>query len=162
MTTRNFDLRVEQALSAGGVVFRRRERGVEIVLCGRANEGLWALPKGTPEPGESYQETALREVSEETGLGVAIVADLGVMEYEFSRPAQGVRFKKTVRHYLMEPDGTGDFAHHDGEYDLVQWFHADEAMRIMTHRNEVAVVRRALGAIDTLPAPAPPGAGERA
>ena len=45
MTTGGVELRVEQAVSAGGVVFRRGEHGVEIVLCGRAHENLWALPK---------------------------------------------------------------------------------------------------------------------
>lgn len=151
MTARDFDLRIEQAVSAGGVVFRRGDHGVEIVLCGRSSEGLWALPKGTPERGESLQETALREVSEETGLGVRIVGDLGTIEYSFARPVQGVRFEKTVYHFLMEPTGIGSVDEHDGEYDRVAWFPAGEALRIMTHRNEVHIVRRALDAIEGLP-----------
>ncbi len=148
MTTRDFDLRVQQAVSAGGVVYRTGERGIEVVLCGRTPEGLWALPKGTPERGESLHETALREVSEETGLGVEIVGDLGTIEYVFARPVQGVRFEKTVYHYLMQPTGSGSVSDHDGEYDRVQWFPAEEALRIMTHRNEAQVVRRALDAIE--------------
>lgn len=147
MTTRDFDFRVEQATSAGGVVYRRGDHGIEIVLCGRTPEGLWALPKGTPERGESLHETALREVSEETGLGVSIVGDLGTIEYTFARPVQGVRFEKTVYHYLMQPTGSGSVAEHDGEYDRVDWFPAEEALRIMTHRNEAQVVRRALQAL---------------
>ena len=148
MSTDGVDLRVEQAVSAGGVVFRRDEHGIEIVLCGRVHEGLWALPKGTPEHAESIQETACREVSEETGLGVEIVADLGSIEYGFARPAQGVRFEKIVHHFLMRPDGTGSVDTHDREYDRVEWFAAAEALRLMTHRNEVTIVRRALEAID--------------
>ena len=107
MTTGNLDLRVEQAVSAGGVVFRHGEAGVEFVLCGRVHENLWALPKGTPEAGETIEQTARREVTEETGLGVTIVGDLGSIEYVFARPAQGVRFEKTVHHFLMKPDGSG-------------------------------------------------------
>lgn len=148
MTARDVDLHVQQAVSAGGVVYRRGERGIEIVLCGRAAEGLWALPKGTPTHGESLRETAIREVCEETGLGVTIVGDLGTIEYAFARPARGVRFEKTVYHYLMEPSGSGSVSDHDGEYDRVEWFPAQEALRIMTHRNEVQVVRRALDAIE--------------
>lgn len=152
MTTRYDDLRTEQAVSAGGVVYRPGAEGVEIVLCGRTAEHLWALPKGTPEPDESLRETALREVAEETGLGVTIVRDLGTIEYEFARPSQGVRFEKTVHHYLMEPDGTGGVEQHDGEYDRVAWFPAEEALRLITFRNEANVVRRALDAIEELDA----------
>jgi len=152
VTARYSDLRTERAVSAGGVVFRRGDGGVEIVLCGRTAERLWALPKGTPEPDESLQETALREVVEETGLGVTIVRDLGAIEYEFARPSQGVRFEKTVHHYLMQPDGTGAVEQHDGEYDHVEWFPAQEALRLMTYRNEAHVVRRALDAIDEMDA----------
>lgn len=148
MTTGDVGLRVEQAVSAGGVVFRRGEQGVEVVLCGRAHEGLWALPKGTPERGESVEQTARREVSEETGLGVEIVGVLGTIAYEFARPAQGVRFEKTVHHFLMRPNGTGGVDQHDREYDRVEWFAAAEALRLVTHRNEATIVRRALDAID--------------
>jgi ADP-ribose pyrophosphatase YjhB (NUDIX family) len=147
------ELRVEPAVSAGGVVYRRGEHGMEIVLCGRTREGLWALPKGTPEYGEALQDTALREVREETGLGVRIVAELGTIAYEFARPAQGVRFQKTVHHFLMEPDGTGSVDVHDREYDRVEWFAVEEALRIMTHRNEAAVVIRAREAVEQEPAP---------
>lgn len=142
------ELRVEQAVSAGGVVYREGERGIEIVLCGRSSEHLWALPKGTPEYGESMRETALREVSEETGLGVEIVADLGTIEYGFARPGQGVRFEKTVHHFLLKPDGRGSEHLHDAEYDRVEWFPIEEALRVMTHRNEMQVVRRAMDVIE--------------
>lgn len=138
-------LRTEHAVSAGGVVYRRNNGHVEVVLCGRRAESLWALPKGTPEPGESLAQTAVREVSEETGLGVVIVADLGTIEYEFQRP--GVRYEKTVHHYLMRPDGTGSVTAHDEEYDRVEWFDAGEALRRLTFANEARVVERALEAI---------------
>jgi diadenosine hexaphosphate hydrolase (ATP-forming) len=148
VTSWDVELRVEKAVSAGGVVYRRGEHGTEIVLCGRLPDGFWALPKGTPEPGESLEETALREVCEETGLGVEIVGELGTIEYGFARPLQGVRFEKTVHHYLMQPTGIGSFNEHDGEYDRVAWFPAHEALRIMTHRNELEIVRRALALVD--------------
>ncbi len=147
MTGRNGSLRVEQAVSAGGVVYRRGERGIEVVLCGRTPEGVWALPKGTPEAGESLAETAVREVSEETGLGVAIVGELGTIAYEFARPAQGVRVEKTVHHYLMCPTGIGSVREHDSEYDRVEWFAAGEALARMTYRTEAQVVQRALEAL---------------
>ena len=141
-------LRIAPAASAGGVIFRRIGGGIEIILCGRAAERLWALPKGTPEYGETFPEAALREVREETGLGVEIAGDLGTVAYTFDRPAQGVRFEKTVHHFLLRPDGSGDTNAHDGEYDRVEWFPSGEALRILTHRNEAHVVERALRMIE--------------
>jgi hypothetical protein len=43
----------------------------------------------------------------------------------------------------MEPDGTGSTEVHDREYDRVEWFPIEEALRLMTHRNEAGIVRRA-------------------
>ncbi len=143
MSSSASDLRTEQAVSAGGVVYRRGERGAEVLLCGRTAEGLWALPKGTPEYGETLAETALREVREETGVGVTIEASLGSIDYSFSRPAQHVRFDKRVHHFLMRPDGSGAMEQHDREYDRVGWFPLGEALALITHRNEARVLERA-------------------
>ena len=54
---------VQEMVSAGGVVYRDTNDGLEVVICGRNYPAIWALPKGTPEPGESSQETAVREVA---------------------------------------------------------------------------------------------------
>jgi 8-oxo-dGTP pyrophosphatase MutT (NUDIX family) len=143
MSSSASDLRTEQAVSAGGVVYRRGERGAEVLLCGRGAEGLWALPKGTPEYGETLAQTALREVREETGVGATIEGSLGSIDYSFSRPAQHVRFDKTVHHFLMRPDGSGATEQHDREYDRVAWFPLDEALALITHRNEARVLERA-------------------
>ena len=102
---------VQYDVSAGGVVVRcTPDARVEVVICRRAATGLCALPKGTPEPGETREETALREVREETGLSVAIIGDLGSVRYTFM--AEGVLHDKQVYHYLMEPIG-GDLDDHD-------------------------------------------------
>ena len=85
-TVRRGGPRVENAVSAGGVVVRIGEQGIEIVICGRNSDGVWGLPKGTPNPGETMEETALREVSEETGLEVSIVRLLGVSDHRFLLP----------------------------------------------------------------------------
>lgn len=141
-------LRRERAVSAGGVVYRRGDHGFDVVLCGRSVEHLWALPKGTPNDGESISETAEREVREETGLGVSVIADLGSIEYTFVRPLEGVRYDKTVQHFLLRPDGTGAFEEHDHEYDRVAWFPIEEALRVMTHDNERRIVERARTVIE--------------
>ena len=55
--------RVIELVSNGGVVYRVNEDRVEVVVCGRTSPPIWGLPKGTPDPGESREETALREVN---------------------------------------------------------------------------------------------------
>ena len=133
---------IETPVSAGGVVFRRgRDELVEIALCGRIGPTLWSLPKGTPIIGESIEQTALREVQEETGLEVRIVQSLGYIEYWFTRG--GVRNHKRVYHFLMVPMG-GELDLHDTEFDVVEWFPEPEAIRVLSYANEVEVVHRAM------------------
>ncbi len=143
-------LPLERAVSAGGVVYRRGQDGIEVVLCGRTAEGIWGLPKGTPDANESLEETAVREVGEETGLRVTIEAKIGTIEYWFAR--QGVRYHKFVHHYLMVATG-GSLDDHDWEYDKVEWFPLEEACKALSYVNEVKMVRKAVALIE--------GQGER-
>jgi 8-oxo-dGTP pyrophosphatase MutT (NUDIX family) len=132
---------IKDAVSAGGVVWRRSPAGeVEVVLCGRAKDKIWGLPKGTPDDGESIEETALREVREETGLEVIAGPELGSIEYWFT--SGGVRYHKFVHHWLMEPIG-GDVADHDHEFDAVEWVSLREALRMVSYNNERKMLREA-------------------
>ena len=135
--------RVEKQVSAGGVVVRDGGSGPEVVLCGRKAPPLWALPKGTPEPGETQEQVALREVNEETGLQVQVEGFIESIEYWFVRPPDGVRVHKTVHFYLMSATG-GDLSLHDREFDDVRWFPADQAVSAMTYEGEVRVVEKGL------------------
>lgn len=143
--SRRSKLPVQRAVSAGGVVYRRGPSGMEVVLCGRDSDGVWGLPKGTPAEGESLEETALREVSEETGLQVRIVDKIGVIQYWFSR--DGVRYHKWVHHYLMEATG-GDTANHDVEYDRVEWMPVEAALKTLTFGNEAQIVAKARSMVE--------------
>src|SRR5207253_2662274 len=121
--------RVRNAVAAGGVVVREREGKREVVLTGRHSDGTWVFPKGTPDRGEEIEDTALREVEEETGLKVRILAPIGTTDYWFAAP--GERVHKFVHFFLMEPTG-GDVSRHDHEYDEVRWVPADEARRLLS------------------------------
>ncbi len=132
-------------VSAGGVVVQRQERdSPRVALVGRLRPRRWALPKGTPQAGETLEETALREVSEETGLQVRIVRPLDQIQYWFVWG--GVRHYKTVHFYLMEMIG-GSTADHDAEYDVVEWFPIMEAINTLSYANEARVVERARDAL---------------
>ena len=135
--------RVEELVSAGGVVHRPGEEGVEVVICGLGSPTIWGLPKGTPDEGESREETALREVREETGLDVRIEGFIDSINYWSASAANGTRFHKTVFYYLMSATG-GDVSLHDHEFDVVRWVPVDEALKRLTYENEVRVVGKGL------------------
>lgn len=132
------------AMAAGGVVVRGSGDELEVVVAGRASDRTWVFPKGTPDPGETIEETALREVREETGLDVAIVRSLGTIEYWFAVP--GERVHKIVHFFLMRATG-GDVARHDHEYDDVRWVGVDDARRMLTYDTYRHMLDRAIEAL---------------
>lgn len=133
-------MRARTAAAAGGVVLRPADLGREVLLVGRTTDGTWVFPKGTPRSGETAEETALREVREETGLVVRILRPLGDMEYWFA--AGGERVHKLVTFFLMEAVG-GDLSLHDHEYDLVRWVSVSDARRMLTFDTYRDVLDRA-------------------
>ena len=133
-------LKTVRDVSAGGVAFRQGSDGIEVVLVGRYEPERWVLPKGTPNQGESLEQTAAREVSEETGIQVRLIRPLHDIQYWFV--LHGTRHFKTVHFYLMEAVG-GDTSLHDHEYDVAAWFPIAEAERRLAFANERLVVSKA-------------------
>jgi 8-oxo-dGTP pyrophosphatase MutT (NUDIX family) len=141
------------ATSAGGIVIRYVESIPQFVVGRRRRERddqTWTLPKGTPIPGESLEQTALREVCEETGLIVRILAPLDSIEYTFVQRRE--RIYKTVHYFMMEPTG-GDMRQHDREFEEVRWVSFEEARTLLsfeTERNLAALASTHLPAEATL------------
>jgi 8-oxo-dGTP pyrophosphatase MutT (NUDIX family) len=133
--------RVRDATAAGGVVLRGSGDDLEVIVAGRDADRTWVFPKGTPDRGETIEQTALREVREESGLDVEIVRAIGVIDYWFAVP--GERVHKIVHFFLMTPRG-GDVSRHDREYDEVRWVPVADARRMLTYDTYRDMLERAI------------------
>jgi 8-oxo-dGTP diphosphatase len=126
-------------VSAGGVVYRPTDHGLEVALVGFQNgKAFWTLPKGLVEDGEEPLAAACREVSEETGLQVVPVALLGAVEYGVGTHGS----RKQVRLWLFRAVG-GDLSGHDWEHDVAQWFPIAEAASVVCYPDYAAAIREA-------------------
>ena len=144
---------VEREFSAGGVVVRV-VRGRTVLAAIRPQgkpEGVWALPKGNLDPGESPADTAIREVREETGVEARLVEKLGDVRYVYTRRG-GVRVFKVVSFFLLRATRgrIGDIDESARvEVAEARWLPLDEAPRLLAYGGEremAAKARDRLGA----------------
>jgi 8-oxo-dGTP pyrophosphatase MutT (NUDIX family) len=129
---------IEREISYGGVVVRGDD---VMVIVPRGRRRVLGLPKGGPDPGESPEQTAAREVREETGITAAVRERLGQVDYSYRRG--GLRIDKTVHFYLCVFEA-GDTADHDHEVDDARWMPLREARRRLSYPGERAMIERAL------------------
>ncbi len=131
-------------ISAGGVVFRREGREIAALLI-TDRFGRISLPKGKMEPGETIEQTALREIAEETGLQGVVIEPLECISYQYLDPACN-RIDKQVHYFLVEAVG-GQLQPQLEEINLVQWFSPREAwnrQQSKGYNNNHSVLRKAL------------------
>ena len=117
-------MRVE---AAGGVVVRDGDAGTEVCVVHRPRYDDWTFPKGKLDPGESFEDAALREVAEETGLRCTLEAELPSTEYRDTKDRP-----KIVRYWQMEVDEDPGFVPND-EVDELRWLPMGEARKLLTH-----------------------------
>ena len=122
--------------AAGGVVVRDRGEGPEVLLVHRPRYDDWSLPKGKLEKGESFEEAALREIEEETGLRCSLGAELDPASYIDHKGRS-----KIVRWYRMavEDGGEGAFVPND-EVDELRWLPPREALGIADYEHDRALI----------------------
>ncbi len=133
---------METETSAGGVVVRGDEVAV-IVPFKPAPDGrrVLGLPKGHPEPGESLEEAAAREVREEAGVETELIEKLGEVRYWYQR--KGRKIRKTVAFFLFRYV-SGDVADHDHEIEVARWIGLGDAAAQLSFKGEREMVARAL------------------
>jgi 8-oxo-dGTP diphosphatase len=122
--------------AAGGVILREGR----VALVHRPKYDDWSLPKGKLDPGEGWEEAALREVLEETGIACRLGAEVGSARYldRHGRP-------KTVRYWAMEPAGPSEFRV-NSEVDELRWASPAEAAALLTHPRDREIVEQAFAA----------------
>ena len=125
--------------SAGGAVFRRRDKGrsIEWLICKHSGYHKWVLPKGIIETGELAEDAALREVSEETGIKAKIINEITpTMAYKYIK--NGILIDKKVEFFLMEY-ASGDIKDYCWEMEEVKWVKVEEALKLLEFPTEKRV-----------------------
>jgi ADP-ribose pyrophosphatase YjhB (NUDIX family) len=136
--------------SAGGLVLDRSGPAPRAALIGRRDRRgklVWSLPKGHLEDGETPEQTAVREVREETGITSEVLAPLGVIDFWFMSHEK--RVHKTVHHFLLEARG-GELNDSDSEVDEVAWVPLDELDERLGHDDERELLPRAVALLAEL------------
>jgi 8-oxo-dGTP pyrophosphatase MutT (NUDIX family) len=128
----------EREVSYGGVVVRGED---VVVIVPRGRRRVLGLPKGGAIAGESPEQTAAREVREETGITATVSDRLGQVDYSYRRG--GRRIEKTV-HFFLCQFVAGDTSDHDHEVDDARWMPLREAVRRLSYPGERAMIERAL------------------
>jgi len=134
--------REERQISAGGVVYKKEGGRYKICLVAKKNKRVWALPKGRLNPGENLEETAQREIAEETGLLTEVHEKLDEISYYFYWKDENVFYHKTVYFYMM-PVIKENYCQRDTEVDAVIWLTLGEAYKKLTYLNEKEVMKKA-------------------
>ncbi|HXQ78331.1 MAG TPA: NUDIX domain-containing protein [Gemmatimonadaceae bacterium] len=135
---------IRDQVSAGGVVFRRHNEQVEVVIISVGSERRWQLPKGLVDKGEKPEITAVREAREEGGVVSELVEHIETIEYWYAGIENGirVRFHKRVHFYLLRYV-SGDTKDHDWEVNEARWVPIEDAAGQLAFDNEKRVMAQA-------------------
>lgn len=134
--------------SAGGVVYKKEHNKLYILVAQHSQHHGWVFPKGfigDNIEGETKEDTALREVQEETGVIGKILEPLTPVTYWYVMDE--IKRRKTVYYYIMEYI-EGDITKHDWEMENVEWLPMDEVAERLTYDSDKQVWKEAKKKID--------------
>ena len=138
----------EEEIAAGGIILSFDETGpARVLLVHRPKYDDWSFPKGKAEEGERPEETALREVKEETGLDCRILLRLDPVRYEY-RSRKGSLRDKVVHYYLMRPEAGRQQTVPNAEVDLFEWLEVSQASARLSYEADRSAL---LSAAELLP-----------
>lgn len=140
----NYSIECLYESSCGAVIFRRESDKRKFLLIRNRRSAHWGFPKGHIEAGESEEETAIREVYEETGLNIRIVPGF-VKKSEYT--IQG-KIEKSVSIFLAETDET-EYRLQEEEIEECDWFDYDDALRILNYENDKYILTQANKFLET-------------
>src|SRR3712207_4052260 len=121
--------------AAGGVVWRRNDGGgVEVLVVHRPRYDDWSLPKGKLDKGETFEDGALREVLEETGLRCRLRQELESIHYTDNKGRP-----KIVRYWVMDVAEDRGFEPND-EVDELRWVELPDAVSMLTYEHDQELV----------------------
>ena len=131
---------MKREFSAGGLVLREAGGEVELAVVS-PRRGVLALPKGHPEPGESLEQAATREVRKETGLVAVPVDRLGEVRYWYT--LAGERVLKGVTFFLFDYL-SGSLDDHDDEVESAAWVPLGQAPELLSYKGDRQMAAKAL------------------
>jgi len=141
---------MKREFSAGGAVFKklRMDNGEWIInwlVAKHSGYKKWVLPKGLIDPGEKSEQTAVREVKEETGVAAKIIAKIQPAE-KYIYTFNGEKIFKVVEYYLMEYVA-GNIADHDWEMEEVEWLPFEEAKKRLDFSGQKKALEQAMAMV---------------
>lgn len=137
---------IKREYSAGGVVFKKENDQTLWLLIKPKDTDRWQLPKGLIDKKEKGEETAKREVEEETGIKAEIAGKAETIQYFYH--FQGQKIQKTVQYYLMACKG-GKIVCQEQEIDEARFFPYKEAYQNLTFENEKRALEKAKKLLET-------------
>lgn len=132
-----------RVLSSGGVIINNN-----LILLLKKYNGDYVLPKGRIERGESIEETALREVKEESGITGEIKKYLGKIDYSFINRVRNIRIDKTVHFFLMSTKDTHTKPQSMEGFKTAKFYEREEAISLMKYSQEREIIRKAIEEYD--------------
>jgi 8-oxo-dGTP pyrophosphatase MutT (NUDIX family) len=134
---------MDEVRAAGAVVHRDGDGGIEVLLVHRPKYDDWTFPKGKLDPGETFEDAAVREVEEEAGIRGTLGPELPSTRYIDTRGRP-----KVVRWWGMALAEAGGVAAANNEVDEIRWLSIDAARRQLTHDRDHVLLDALTAALD--------------